>query len=125
MSALHFAARQGFADVVKALVEGGADLNQLNAGDRTTPLLIAIINGHFDLAKWMLEKGADPNTSAFNGVAPLFGVLNIQWAPKSLYPSPKSHQQQTTTYLDLMTGVARQGRRSECARRPQGLVPGL
>ena len=109
MSALHFAARQGFDEVVKALVEGGADLNQLNAGDRTTPLLIAIINGHFDLAKWMLEKGADPNLSAFNGVAPLFGVLNIQWAPKSLYPSPKAHQQQSTTYLELMRALLDKG----------------
>ena len=102
MAALHFAARQGFADVVKALVEGGADINQRNAGDETSPLLIAIINGHFDLAKWMLEKGADPAMSAFNGVTPLYAVLNIQWAPKSLYPSPKAYQQQTTGYLELM-----------------------
>jgi ankyrin repeat protein len=102
MTALHFAARQGFTDTVKALVDGGADLNQRNAGDRTSPLLIAIINGHFDLAKWMLEQGADPNPAAFNGVAPLYAVLNIQWHPKSLYPSPKAYQQQTTTYLELM-----------------------
>ena len=102
MTALHFAARQGFADVVKALVEGGADINQLNAGDKTSPLLIAIINGHFDLAKWMIEKGASPTASAFNGVTPLYAVLNIQWAPKSLYPSPKAYQQQTTGYLELM-----------------------
>ena len=102
MTALHFAARQGFSDVVKALVEGGADINQLNAGDRTSPLLIAIINGHFDLAKWMLEQGANPAASAFNGATPLYAVLNIQWAPKSLYPSPKAYQQQTTGYLELM-----------------------
>ncbi|HET9702795.1 MAG TPA: ankyrin repeat domain-containing protein, partial [Vicinamibacterales bacterium] len=102
MTALHFAARQGFTDVVKALVEGGADINQRSTGDQTSPLLITIINGHFDLAKWMLEKGADARAEAFNGVTPLYAVLNIQWAPKSLYPSPKAYQQQTTTYLDLM-----------------------
>jgi ankyrin repeat protein len=102
MTALHFAARQGWTDAVKALVEGGADINQPNAGDKTSPLLIAIINGHFDLAKWMIERGASPTASAFNGVTPLFAVLNIQWAPKSLYPSPKAYQQQTTGYLELM-----------------------
>ena len=102
MTALHFAARQGFSDTVTALIDGGADINQLNTGDKTSPLLIAIINGHFDLAKRMLEKGADPNDAAFNGVTPLYAVLNIQWAPKSLYPSPKAYQQQTTTYLELM-----------------------
>jgi ankyrin repeat protein len=109
MSALHFAARQGFTDTVTALVEGGADLNQPNAGDRTTPLIIAIINGHFDLAMWMLEQGANPALAAFNGVTPLYGVLNIQWAPKSLYPSPKAYQQQQTSYLELMKALLDQG----------------
>jgi len=102
LTALLFAARQGYTDTVKALVEGGADLNQLNAGDKTSPLLMAIINGHFDLAAYMLEKGANPAATAFNGATPLYAVLNIQWAPKSLYPSPKAYQQQQTTYLDLM-----------------------
>jgi uncharacterized protein len=102
LTALLFATRQGYTDTAKALIDGGADLNQLSAGDKTSPLLMAIINGHFDLAKYMIEKGANPNVAAFNGVTPLFAVLNIQWAPKSLYPSPKAHQQQTTTYLELM-----------------------
>src|SRR5688572_8463508 len=78
LSALHFAARQGFTDVVKALVDGGADLNQPNAGDQTSPLLISIINGHFDLAMYMLEKGADPNARAFIGRTRLFEGLSIQ-----------------------------------------------
>ena len=86
---------------------------------------MAIINGHFDLAMMLLERGANPNAAAFNGVAPLFAVLNIQWAPKSLYPSPKAYQQQKTTYLELMQALLDEGRRSERARRPQGLVPGL
>jgi len=109
LTALLFAARQGYADTVKALVEGGADLNQLNAGDQTSPLLMAIINGHFDLAAYLLEKGARPTVAAFNGATPLYAVLNIQWAPKSLYPSPKAYQQQTTTYLDLMTTLLDKG----------------
>lgn len=109
LSALLFAARQGYTDTVKALIEGGADINQLNAGDKTGPLLIAIINGHFDLATYLLEKGANPNAAAFNGVTPLYGVLNIQWAPKSLYPSPKAYQQQKTTYLELMKTLLDKG----------------
>ena len=58
---------------------------------------------------YLLEKGADPNAAAFNGVTPLYAVLNIQWAPKSLYPSPKAYQQQTTTYLQLMTALLEKG----------------
>ncbi|HUQ87215.1 MAG TPA: ankyrin repeat domain-containing protein [Vicinamibacterales bacterium] len=109
LTALLFAARQGYADTAKALLDGGADLNQVNAGDKTSPLLMAIINGHFDLALTFIERGADVNAAAFNGVAPLFGVLNLQWAPKSLYPSPKAYQQQKATYLDVMQTLLAKG----------------
>jgi ankyrin repeat protein len=109
LSALLFAARQGSTDTVKALLDGGADINQLNAGDQTSPLLMSVINGHFDLSMMLLERGANPNAAAFNGVAPLFAVLNLQWAPKSLYPSPKAYQQQKTTYLELMQALITKG----------------
>ena len=42
-----------------ALLKAGADVNQRRRGDRTSPLLMAVINGHFDLAKSLLEKGAE------------------------------------------------------------------
>jgi ankyrin repeat protein len=109
LTALLFAARQGYTDVVKALLDAGADINQPNAGDKTTPLLISIINGHFDQAMMLIERGARVNDAAFNGVAPLFAVLNLQWAPKSLYPSPKAYQQQKTTYLELMQALLSKG----------------
>jgi uncharacterized protein len=109
LTALLFAARQGYTDTVMALLDAGADVNQPNAGDQTTPLLMSIINGHFDLATKLIERGANVNAAAFNGVAPLFAVLNLQWAPKSLYPSPKAHQQQQTSYLELMQTLLAKG----------------
>lgn len=109
LTALLFAARQGYTDVAMALIDAGADVNQPNAGDKTTPLLISIINGHFDLAMKLVERGANVNAAAFNGVAPLYAVLNLQWAPKSLYPSPKAYQQQKTTYLELMQALIDKG----------------
>ena len=99
---LHFAARQGFVDVVKALVEAGADVNQVNPGDKSTPLVVATINGCFDIAKYLLENGADPNLATENGVGPLYGTLNVQWAPKALYPQPQAYRQQQIGYLDYM-----------------------
>lgn len=109
LTALLLAARQGYADVAMALLDAGADINLRNAGDRTSPLLISIINGHFDVSMKLIERGADVNGAAFNGVAPLFAVLNLQWAPKSLYPSPKAYQQQQTTYLELMRALLSRG----------------
>src|SRR5690606_278888 len=55
MAPLHFAAREGHAAAVQALLEAGADIDQGRDGDRSTPLLIATLNGHFDLAKALLE----------------------------------------------------------------------
>ena len=108
-AALHFAARHGYVETAAALVEGGADVNQLNPGDKSTPLVTAIINGHFDLAKYLIEKGADPNRASHNGVSPLYATLNMQWHNKSLYPQPKAYQQQTTSYLDLMRVLLEKG----------------
>ena len=103
LSALHLAARQGQFDAVTALLDAGADINQPTAGDRTTPLLIAIINGRFDLAKYLVEHGANPKSAAENGATPLYAALNCYWAPVAAYPQPRAHEQQHTTYLELMS----------------------
>jgi ankyrin repeat protein len=109
MTALLLAARQGHVEAVEALVDAGADVNMASKGDRTSPLLIATINGHFDLAKVLLDKGAEANLTAENGVGPLFGAINVQWAPKALYPQPRAYQQQQITYLDFMKMLLEKG----------------
>jgi uncharacterized protein len=108
-SALHFTAREGHADSATTLIDAGADLNLANPGDKATPFLTAIINGHFDLAMDMLERGANPHLAAANGVTPLYAVLNNVWAPKSLYPGPKAYQQQKITYLEVMKALLDRG----------------
>ena len=62
LTALHFAARQGSVASVKALVEAGADVNQVSPADNASPMLIAAVNGQFDIAKYLLEKGGDPES---------------------------------------------------------------
>jgi ankyrin repeat protein len=108
-TALILASRSGFMDAAKTLVAAGADVNQISAGDLTSPLLIAAINGHFDLAKWLLEQGADPNAAASNGVTPLYAALNVTWAPRALYPQPRAFNQQQITYLDFMKALLEKG----------------
>src|SRR5262245_52007067 len=109
LAPIHLAARQGFAATVRTLLDAGANVNQLTAGDRSSPLLVATINGHFDLAKELLDRGADPNLAAENGATPLYGALYCEWAPKSLYPQPRAHLNQTIGYLDLVSALLDKG----------------
>ena len=59
-TALMFAAREGHEAAVRALVAGGADLKATN-GDGASAMVTAIVNDRFDLAKVMLDLGADAN----------------------------------------------------------------
>jgi len=102
---LHFAARDGFREAAELLLAHGAELDQPTAGDGTTPMLMATINGHFDLAMHFLSEGADPNATAEDGAAPLFTVLNRRWGPKAAYPQPQAFRQQETDYLELMEAL--------------------
>lgn len=106
---IHFAARQGNIGAVTALLDAGADIDARTKGDQSTPLLIAIINGHFDLAKLLIDRGADVRLAAANGVTPLYATLNVQWAPKALYPQPRAYLQQKLSYLDLMKIILDKG----------------
>jgi uncharacterized protein len=109
LTPLLYAVRQGYMESSEALIKAGADVNQPSAGDKTTPLIMAIINGHFDLAKTLLDRGARATEAAGNGAAPLYAVLNIEWAPKALYPQPQAHKQQKLSYLDLMKALIDKG----------------
>jgi uncharacterized protein len=59
-TALMFATRNGHTDVVEALIKGGADPKLTNA-DGASATVVAIVNDRFDLAKELLDLGADPN----------------------------------------------------------------
>ena len=85
-----------------ALLDGGADINQVTPADKTTPLLLATINGHYDLAKALVARGANPNLASDAGATPLYAVINKEWAPSSRTPQPTFNLQQQTSYLELM-----------------------
>ncbi len=76
---LLFAAREGHLPVVKRLVEEGVDVNApmhpKRGGARvprkgTSALILAVESGHFELAIWLVDHGADPNDQR-SGYTPL------------------------------------------------------
>ncbi|MDA0328807.1 MAG: ankyrin repeat domain-containing protein [Gemmatimonadetes bacterium] len=110
LTPLLHAARQGHLDAMRALVDHGADVNQIGGGDNTSPLLIATINGQFDAAMLLLERGADPNVaSSVNGATPLFATVNAEWQPRTRYPQPQEREQQESSYLDVIGALLAAG----------------
>jgi ankyrin repeat protein len=107
LTPLMYAARQGNMSAASALVDSGAKLNEQSA-DGSTALLLAAINGHFDLAKMLVERGADVNIASVDGATPLYGVINMQWARKTLHPQPTTKYEKTF-YLDLVKLILDKG----------------
>ena len=108
LTALLHACRQGHIVAAQALLDAGAGINQVSASDKTSPLMIATINGHFDLAMVLLQRGADPNLANAAGGAPLYAAINVHWAPHAFYPQPSTAQEQTT-HLGLIEALLKAG----------------
>jgi uncharacterized protein len=111
MSALLYAAREGHMETIKALVEGGkvhADVNQVSGGDKFSPMVTAITNGHLTIAKYLLDHGADPNLVTVSGLTALYAAIDVQWAPKAWFPQPTTDQEKVT-YLELMKALLERG----------------
>lgn len=68
---LHLASFWGKTDVVKLLVDRGADLTLQDLWGQT-PLFFACANGHADIVKFLLQHKADPAIAAHNRQTPLF-----------------------------------------------------
>jgi ankyrin repeat protein len=77
MTALHYAARQGFADVAQVLLKAGATVDSREAND-ITPLLMAISNNNMAAAHYLLAHGGDVNAQDWYGRSPLWEAVNVR-----------------------------------------------
>ena len=110
MTAMLHAVREGHAGAVEALLEGGADIDQVS-GNGTSPLLLATLNGQFDLAMALIERGANPNLATdTDGISALFAVLQTQWAGNfTAQPRTKAHEIQQSEYMDVLNALLAAG----------------
>jgi len=77
---MQFAAREGRAEVVRTLLKAGVDVNEaietqvrsngITARNGMSALVMAVENGHFELASELLKAGANPNDER-SGYTPL------------------------------------------------------
>jgi len=78
MTPLNFAAREGNKGIAGILVDAKADINR-PAANGSSPLVIATINNHIDLAMFLLQHGADPNQAdRFWKRTPLFAAVEVR-----------------------------------------------
>jgi ankyrin repeat protein len=102
LTPLLYAARAGCRGCIEALLKGGADIDMPNP-DGMTPMMMAIDNSHYEVARYLLEQGANPHTWDWWGRTPLYVVVNMRGGPDS-NPGPRE-----PASLDLIQALLKAG----------------
>ena len=106
---LLYAAREGCIDCARALLAGKADIN-LADPERTSPLLLAIMNFHNDFAAFLIKAGADVDMWDLYGQTPLYVAIDMNTLPRGGRPDLPSE--------DAMTGFEVAQRLLEAGANP-------
>jgi uncharacterized protein len=104
---LLFAVRQGCVECERILLDAGADIN-VQDPHYVSALLMAIINGHYDDAGYLLDRGANPNLADDTGRTPLFSAVDFHTMPVSNRPSPNVIVNQLTS-MELIQKLVEKG----------------
>jgi ankyrin repeat protein len=84
---LQFAVRGGHVEAVKALLDGGASIDEEAPGSMSL-LALAILNLHFDAAALLVERGADVNHSR-GGLTALHALVQARTPTIGAFPPPQ------------------------------------
>jgi ankyrin repeat protein len=77
MTPLLFAVRDGNRDMMRLLLDLGADIEQ-TSGNHTSPLVIALLNGQVEMATELLARGTSPNAADDYHRAALFAAIELR-----------------------------------------------
>lgn len=104
LSPLVLAAREGDLESARALLDGGARVNQTTEYG-WTPLLTAINNRTYAVASLLLDRGADPNIANKGGWTPLYLATDNRNIEGGDYPVPKPD----LDHLEIITRLLEKG----------------
>jgi len=76
-TAFLFTAREGDVESAKVMLEGGVDIDQTDV-DGTNALVVSIMNKKYTFAKFLLDRGANPNLADVKGRAALYAAIDIR-----------------------------------------------
>jgi ankyrin repeat protein len=88
LTPLAYAARANSQEAVTALLDAGADINEVT-GYGWSPLLVATQNRFYQLGSFLLDRGADPNTANNGGWTPLYLAVDNRNIEGGDYPVRK------------------------------------
>lgn len=108
LTPLLFAAREGCLGCAQALVEAEADIQIQDPHGVSAPVM-AIINGHFDVAAYLVDKGADPNLADDTGRTALFSAVDFNTIPQSNRPAPPTIIENEVSALALIAKLIEKG----------------
>jgi uncharacterized protein len=87
LTPLLFAAREGCIACIPVLAELGADVSAATP-DGISPIVIALINGHYDVAGALVKAGTDVNLLDYVGRGALYAAIDFNTMPASNRPAP-------------------------------------
>ena len=104
---LLLAARENCVKCVDVLAKAGADLNIVDP-ERHTALIVALINGHFDVAGRLIDHGADLNMQDQVGQTALWAAVDAHTMPDSNRPPPTEMDDSLTAW-DVVAKLVKAG----------------
>ena len=72
-----FTAREGDIESARLMLDAGVDINHGDV-DNVTPLVAALMNKQYSLAKFLLDRGADVNVIDAGGRTALYAAIDIR-----------------------------------------------
>src|SRR6516165_3751390 len=88
LTAFLFAAREGDIETARVMLDAGVDINQGDVDD-TSALVVSALNKHYTFAKFLLDRGADPNVTDALGRAALYAAIDARDQDWSALPTRK------------------------------------
>ncbi|MBN1239615.1 MAG: ankyrin repeat domain-containing protein [Gammaproteobacteria bacterium] len=100
LTPLVYAARTGSIDAARALLEAGADVNQVTRYG-WSPLLAATQNRNYRMGKFLIEHGADVNLANKGGWTPLYLATDNRNLEGGDYPT-RTPDMDHLAYIELL-----------------------